>query len=133
MPSDLDILRVLHEQGPAAVPLLELAERSGLPPDRMAVRMKSLVSLGYVASVQGAEHAAYARAPSALRQSPGPPCASAPSVADLGPWVEERRRAGGAPRRRHRPPTPINGSASAGRAAVPAGGSFPVTPNGQGG
>jgi hypothetical protein len=133
MPSDLDILRVLHEHGPAPVPLLELAERSGLAPDRMAVRMKSLVSLGYVVSVQGAEHAAYARAPSAIRQSHGQPCAAAPSVADLGPWVEERPRGDGAPRRRHRHPTPINGSASAGRAAVPPRGSSPVTAQGQGG
>jgi DNA-binding Lrp family transcriptional regulator len=51
MPTDRDILAALHERAPEAMPAADLAVRTGLPSDRILVRMKSLVSLGYVARV----------------------------------------------------------------------------------
>lgn len=63
MPTDLAILQALHHQAVAPVPLRLLAERCGLPPERMALRMRSLVSLGYVDCVRGAQDDAYVLGP----------------------------------------------------------------------
>ncbi|HEV8638501.1 MAG TPA: hypothetical protein VG370_30165 [Chloroflexota bacterium] len=72
MPTDLKILQTLQECGPAPVPVFLLAERSGLPVDRMTLRMKSLVSLRYVERLAVAEAEAYAPAPAATCPSLAP-------------------------------------------------------------
>jgi hypothetical protein len=58
--SDLTILQVLRLRAPAPVPAALLAEELGLLPEHVGIRMKSLVSLGYVECVPGAKDDAYA-------------------------------------------------------------------------
>ena len=72
MLTDLEILRTLEECGPAPMPVFLLAERSGLPVDRMTLRMKSLVSLRYVERLAIAEAESYALAPAATCPSLAP-------------------------------------------------------------
>jgi DNA-binding IclR family transcriptional regulator len=84
MPSDMTILRALHEQAPAPVSARLLAERYRVSVEELTTRMRSLVSLGYVECVPGAQDDAYllhdqsllvgGREPSIIR--PGPQIAS---------------------------------------------------------
>jgi DNA-binding transcriptional ArsR family regulator len=63
VPTDLDILRALHERRSAPVTASELAEASGMPFERVATRMKSLVSLRYVTCISDGGDALYALGP----------------------------------------------------------------------
>jgi hypothetical protein len=53
MQTDLHILRALREHAPAPLTGLELAETSGVPPECLEMRMRSLLSLRYVELVAG--------------------------------------------------------------------------------
>ena len=52
--TDLEVMRALRERAPAPVPALELADALGLVVDCVPVRMRSLLSLGYVELLDGA-------------------------------------------------------------------------------
>jgi DNA-binding transcriptional ArsR family regulator len=63
VPTDLDILRALRDRESAPLTASELAEASGMPVERVAIRMKSLVSLRYVTRVSDGGDALYAVRP----------------------------------------------------------------------
>jgi DNA-binding IclR family transcriptional regulator len=62
VPSDLEILIALRERAPAPMSVAELAERCGLAPERVSMRMRSLISLRWVECRRGAKDEAYALA-----------------------------------------------------------------------
>jgi hypothetical protein len=86
VPTDLDILRALREHESAPMTASELAGASRMPVERVATRMKSLVSLRYVTCVSDSGDALYALRPGgdAFEAAGGRP-------------TRQRGRTGGAP------------------------------------